>query len=88
MAVEQSDIVDGQLVGEVAETRNGFRFKLRDSKASMDFLERFFEANPMDKHKMAFDNARLALEKAKSADKTPDTTLMQELLKVVRGDGE
>lgn len=65
MAVLSSDVVDGQLVREVSESAQGFKIKLRDAEDSMRFLERFFEANPMDKHKKAYDQARLKLEQEK-----------------------
>lgn len=69
MAVAPSDTVDTQLVGEVSETKNGFKIKLRDRKESMAFLERFFQANPMDGHKVEYDNKRLEMERSKNANK-------------------
>lgn len=65
MAVLSSDSVDGQLVREVSESAQGFKIKLRDADESMRFLERFFEANPMHRHKKAYDEARLKLEQEK-----------------------
>jgi len=54
--------VDGQLVQEIAETEHGFRLKLYDKKDSLAFLEQYFLLNPMDRHKKAYDEARLKLE--------------------------
>lgn len=68
MAVLPSDTVDGQLVKEVSESAQGFKLKMQDKKASLDFLERFFLANPLDKHKVAYDNAKLELERQKIAE--------------------
>jgi phage terminase small subunit len=65
LAALPSDTIDGQLVREVSESAQGFKVKLRDTAQSMAFLERFFEANPMDQHKKEYDNKRLELEKQK-----------------------
>lgn len=65
VAVNRSDRIDGQLVKEVSESAQGFKLKLYDKKASLDFLERFFLANPMDQHKQTYDKARLELESRK-----------------------
>lgn len=65
MAVMPSDSVDGQAVSEISESAQGFKLKMQDKKHSLDFLERFFLANPIDKHKIDYDNARLELERQK-----------------------
>lgn len=62
MAVLPSSTVDGQMVQEISESAQGFKIKMRDAKDSMAFLDRYFEANPMDKHKKQFDAAKLKLE--------------------------
>lgn len=51
----ESSEVDGQLVSEVKLGRNGASIKLADRQKSLAFLERYFEMNPMDRHKKAFD---------------------------------
>lgn len=54
--------VDGTVISEVKQSRDGASVKLADRQKSLAFLERYFELNPMDKHKKAFDKARLKLE--------------------------
>lgn len=58
--------VDTQLVSKVKIGRDGASIELRSADKSMAFLERYFTMNPMDKHKKAFDEAKLALERQKS----------------------
>jgi phage terminase small subunit len=60
---KESDQVDGQLISEVKQGRDGASVKLVDRHKSIDFLERFFEMNPAHKHKKLFDAARLRIEK-------------------------
>ena len=57
-----SDVIDGQLVREISEGREGIKVKLADSNRSLAFLERWFGANPMDKHKKDYDNSILKLK--------------------------
>ncbi len=64
----ESSEVDGQLVDEVKLGRNGASIKLADRQKSLAFLERYFEMNPMDQHKKAFDTARLELERKKQGE--------------------
>jgi phage terminase small subunit len=58
----EHDQVDGSLVQQVKIGRDGASIKLVDRQKSLDFLERYFLLNPMDKHKQDYDNKRLALE--------------------------
>lgn len=63
--------VDGRLISEVKQGKDGASVKLVDRQKSLAFLERWFEANPMDKHRREYDIARLALEKQKAAQGKP-----------------
>ena len=54
--------IDGQLVTEVSEGREGAKIKLADRQKSLDFLARYFELNPMDKHRKVYDSKRYELE--------------------------
>lgn len=65
VGLNNSDDVDGQLVSEVKAGDNGPSIKLRSADKSMAFLERYFTLNPMDRHKKAFDEARLEIERSK-----------------------
>lgn len=62
----ESTQVDTQLVSKVKIGRDGASIELRSADKSMAFLERYFTMNPMDKHKKAFDDAKLALERQKA----------------------
>lgn len=73
VTLKSSDQVDGQLVKEVKEGREGVSIKLADQAKSRDFLERFFTANPLDRHKVEYDNARLEIERKKAEQASPDT---------------
>lgn len=64
--LRDSSEVDGQLIDSVKETNNGISIKLADRQKSLAFLERYFLMNPMDKHKQAFDDAKLELERRKA----------------------
>ena len=64
----ESSGVDGQLVDEVKLGRNGASIKLADRQKSLAFLERYFEMNPMDRHRREFDLARLEMERRKQGE--------------------
>lgn len=57
---ESSD-VDGGVISEVKIGRDGASIKLHDAQKSMDWLDKYFEWNPMDKHKKEYDRKRLEL---------------------------
>jgi phage terminase small subunit len=61
----ESANVDGGIIQEVKVGRNGASIKLYDAQKSMDWLERYFEWNPLDKHKQRFDREKLKLEREK-----------------------
>lgn len=67
----ESSNVDTQIIQEVKQGRDGFAIKLADKQKSLDWLEKFFLMNPMDKHKMAYDNAKLELERKKIEPEEP-----------------
>jgi phage terminase small subunit len=56
--VNESENVDTQLIQEVKQGKDGFSIKLADKQKSMEWLDKFFLMNPMDKHKIAFDNRK------------------------------
>ncbi len=56
------EAVDGTVVSQVKIGRDGASIKLADRQKSLDFLERYFTLNPMDKHKKEYDAKRFALE--------------------------
>ena len=60
--LRDSAAVDGQLITEVSEGRDGAKIKLADRQRSLSFLERYFKLNPTDKHRMEYDDKRYELE--------------------------
>ncbi len=64
--LKESANVDTQLIQEVKEGREGISIKLADKQKSLEWLEKFFLMNPMDKHKIQFDNAKLEIERKKA----------------------
>jgi len=68
----ESACADTQLLAAVKVGRDGASISLRDQEKSMAFLERFFSANPMDKHRREYDNKRLELEARAVAAKEKD----------------
>ena len=62
---EDSD-VDGQILAEVKQGKDGASVKLVDRHKSLAFLERYFELNPMDRHKKEYDIGKLELEREKA----------------------
>lgn len=57
--------VDGSLISEVSSGKDGIKVKLYDKQKSLDWLTSYFTLNPMDKHKIDFDNAKLKLDEQK-----------------------
>ncbi|HHV09983.1 MAG TPA: PBSX family phage terminase large subunit [Clostridiales bacterium] len=63
--VNDSANVDTQLIQEVKQGKDGFSIKLADRQKSMDWLDKHFLMNPMDKHKVEYDMLKLELERKK-----------------------
>ena len=61
--IKDSSTVDGSLIAEISEGRDGMKIKMADKQRSLRFLENYFDLNPMDTHKRAFENAKLDIEK-------------------------
>lgn len=60
--LRDSNQVDGQILTEVSEGREGVKVKLADRQKSLDFLARYFSLNPMDQHKKEYDGMKMELE--------------------------
>jgi phage terminase small subunit len=54
--------VDGGLICQISTGPQGMKLKLEDRQKSIEWLEKYFLANPMDKHRIEFDNKKLELE--------------------------
>lgn len=65
--LHESTMVDTQLIKEVSKNDKGaVSIKLLDRCKSLDWLDRYFLMNPMDKHKIEYDNKKLELARAKA----------------------
>ena len=65
MTATPSEMVDGAMVKSVSKTDKGFKIELHDPQKSLEWLATYFLMNPMDQHKVAFDNKRLEIEEKK-----------------------
>ena len=65
MATTPSELVDGAAVKSVSKTDKGFKIELHDPQKSLDWLTSHFMANPMDRHKVDYDNKKMAMEETR-----------------------
>lgn len=63
--LNDSSNVDTQLIQEVKQGREGISIKLADKQKSLDWLDKHFLINPMDRHKIEYDKMKLELERKK-----------------------
>jgi phage terminase small subunit len=59
-------IVDGGLICQIKQGKDGASIKLEDRQKALDWLANFFEMNPMDKHKKEYDKRKLEIELLKA----------------------
>ncbi len=64
---KDSSTVDGQLISEVSQGRDGAKIKLVDRQKSLDFLAQFFTLNPTDRHRQDYEEKRRELDAAMEA---------------------
>lgn len=60
-----SNIVDGTILSEVKQGKDGASVKLSDRMKALAWLSDYFELNPRDKHRVEFEKRRLELEEKK-----------------------
>lgn len=60
--LNESANVDTQLIKEIKEGKEGISVKLLDRCNSLDWLDRYFLMNPLDRHKIEYDKRKLELE--------------------------
>ena len=61
-----SRMVDGGVIKEVRQTQQGMAIKLESRMDALKWLSDYFEMNPMDKHRIEFENKKLQLEQQKA----------------------
>lgn len=64
--LNEKSMVDTGLLAEISQGRDGIKIKLQDRQKSLDFLERYFLINPMDQHKIEYENRRLEIDLLKA----------------------
>ena len=70
--LKESKDTDTQLLQEVKRGKDGVSVKLKDAQKAIDWLTKFFEMNPSDKHRKEFDQRKLELELIKLEMQTKD----------------
>lgn len=63
--LKDSNSTDTQLIQEIKKGPGGITVKLADKQKSLDWLDKHFLTNPMDKHKIEYDKMKLELERKK-----------------------
>jgi phage terminase small subunit len=69
---KESWMVDGGIVSQVKMGKDGASIKLEDRMKALEWLSAHFIMNPMDKHKVEYENKRLILEQQKAAYGVPE----------------
>lgn len=71
--LKDSNNTDTQIIQEVKRGKDGVSIKLADRQKAIDWLTKFFEINPDDKHRKEFDKRKLDLELLKIEMQTKDS---------------
>ena len=64
--LKDSTLVDGSLIAEVKSSDKGVSIKLEDRHKALDWLSKYFLMNPMDKHRIEYDNKKHELNKQRA----------------------
>jgi len=75
--IKESATVDTSLISEISQGKDGVKVKIADHFKALDWLDRHFLYNPMDKHKCEYDKRkqeldRLEYERRKKHDESQD----------------
>jgi len=73
--INESWTVDTSLIAEISQGKDGVKVKLIDQAKAIEWLSKYFNAFPLDKHKIEYDKAkqeldRQELERKKKADES------------------
>lgn len=72
--LKESQNTDTQMIREVKRGKDGVSVKLKDEQKAIDWLTKFFEMNPDDKHRKEFDKRKLEIEMLKLEIQTKEST--------------
>ena len=81
---KESSEVDTQIIQEIKQGREGFSIKLADKQKSLEWLDRYFLMNPLDRHKIEYENKKLEYERKKIEPEQVSNDGIHEFLKAVR----
>lgn len=82
--LNESSNLDTQIIQEVKQCREGVTIKLADKQKSLEWLDRYFLMNPLDRHKIEYENKKLEYERKKIEPEQVSNDGIQEFLKAVR----
>lgn len=60
--VNESWMVDGSLISEISQGKEGIKLKLADRMKALEWLSKYFLTNPLDKHRIEYDKRKLEIE--------------------------
>lgn len=63
--IKSLDKLDGGVIESIKNDKFGVSLKLSSRNNALSFLAKYFEMNPMDKHRKEYDSKRLELERLK-----------------------
>ena len=70
----ESTDVDGTLIAEVKQGKDGASIKLLDKMKALEWLTKYFEINPESKYKKEYDQHKLEIELLKLERDNPEQT--------------
>lgn len=71
--LKDSETVDGSLISEVSQGKEGIKIKLLDQQRALDWLAKYFEINPESRHRREYDKRRLEIELLRLERDAPET---------------
>ena len=74
LRAKDSSMVDTQLIKSVTEGRIGLTVVMKDEQKAIDWLTKYFEINPADRHRREFEKRKLDLELLKLESQTKEDT--------------
>ncbi|WP_129588171.1 terminase small subunit [Clostridium minihomine] len=70
---KESTEIDGTLLSEVKQGKDGASVKLADRMKALDWLGKYFEAHPADRHRREYDQRKLEIDLLKAQSSIKDT---------------
>lgn len=77
VTLNESDTVDTQLIQEVKQGKSGVSIKLADKHKSLEWLDKHFLYNPLDRHKQEYDRQKYELELLKLEMQIKDNDMVE-----------